>query len=201
MTDVHVIHWIELAKLHAHPANANVMAAGALRKLSRHIEKTGRYEPLLVRPHPEIGGEYQLINGHHRKRILEGLGHGQAACLVWELDDAQSLLMLATVNRLAGRDVPGKRLALVRELDQTAGVGDLAMLLPEDDRTLRKLLYRGPPPLPAAASLPAEMPEAFTVFLPGEEKRRLVAELKRTNGDVAAALLSWCRERGNAMGR
>ena len=90
MNSTHVITMIPLSKLHPHPANANTMSPALLRKLQTHIAASGRYEPLLVRPHPQIAGEFQLINGHHRKRILERLGHAEAACLIWNLDDAQT---------------------------------------------------------------------------------------------------------------
>jgi hypothetical protein len=39
-----------------HPENSNFMNAEIARKLRRHIERTGRYEPLTVQPHPSDSG-------------------------------------------------------------------------------------------------------------------------------------------------
>ena len=48
-----------------HPENSNFMNADTAQKLRRHIERTGRYEPLTVRPHPSEEGKFQVINGHN----------------------------------------------------------------------------------------------------------------------------------------
>jgi ParB-like chromosome segregation protein Spo0J len=194
------IQMIELSKLVPHPKNANVMAKTAMAKLKRHIARTGRYEPLVVRRHPRQEGKFEMINGHHRKRVLEELGHTEAACLVWELSDSEALLLLATVNRLSGKDAGGRRAelleALAGEMGDTAEDGcaiichELAALLPEEEGALRKLLA-DPGPVMAEPAAIAEMPEAFTVFLSCGEKRRLVAALRRTDRDLGRALMMW----------
>lgn len=61
---------IPVALLVAHPENSNFMDAGTLKKLRRHIDRTGRYEPLTVRPHPWEEGKFQVINGHSQRRYL-----------------------------------------------------------------------------------------------------------------------------------
>ena len=109
------------------------MSGEVMGKLRRHIERTGRYEPLVVRPHPAIGGAFELINGHHRKEVLESLGYAEAQCLVWDLSDAETLMLLATINRLGGEDAPGKRLGLLESLSEAmaASAAELAKFLPE----------------------------------------------------------------------
>jgi len=47
-----IVQWIPLNRLEAHPENANRMAPALLAKLKAHIQRTGRYEPLVVRPIP-----------------------------------------------------------------------------------------------------------------------------------------------------
>src|ERR1043165_6360402 len=125
------IREIEIGRLIAHPKNANVMEPAVRRKLRRHIERTGRYEPLVVRPHPTVAGSLELINGHHRKLVLEELGHATASCVVWQLDDAETLMLLTTVNRLGGEDAAGKRLELIEALSGAikAGPEELAKWL------------------------------------------------------------------------
>jgi hypothetical protein len=186
---------IEISKLLPHPKNANVMSLGVMKKLRRHIEKTGRYEPLVVRRHPSVAGSYELINGHHRKRVLEELGHERAACVVWELDDVETLMLLATINRLGGEDAPGKRLELLEAMSEQMGVGEMSKWVPEDAEMLGKLLRRGEVVVRIDPPRVGEMEEAFTVFLKHEEKRRLVEALRREGEDSGAVLMGWVGER------
>jgi ParB-like chromosome segregation protein Spo0J len=190
------IQEIALERLVAHPQNANVMPPATMKKLRRHIERTGRYEPLVVRPHPTRPADFELINGHHRKEILAELGHTHAACMVWPLSDAETLLLLATVNRLGGHDSPSKRLALLEQLsDQLdANPHDLALLLPEEEATLAKLLAEDEIQPIADAPPLDDMWEAFTVFMPAHQKTQLLTALKKTNPNLAAALEIWTRE-------
>src|SRR3990172_4622860 len=64
------LYEIALENLVPHPENSNHMSAETLRKLRRHIERTGRYEPLTVRPHPHDRGKFEALNGHVLLRRL-----------------------------------------------------------------------------------------------------------------------------------
>jgi ParB family chromosome partitioning protein len=110
-----------------------------LKKLRRHIERTGRYEPLTVRPHPSAKGKYEVLNGHNRLRVLRAIGHESARCVVWEVDDAQARLYLATLNRLAGSDIPERRAALLESLLGGFDIAELSALLPDDRRQIEEL--------------------------------------------------------------
>ncbi len=109
--------------LEEHPENNNFMDADSLLKLRRHIEKTSRYEPLTVRPHPWKEGKYQVINGHNRLRVLRALDHSSTRCVVWNLDDHQARLYLATLNRLSGHDIPERRAVLLENLLACFSIG------------------------------------------------------------------------------
>ena len=188
---------ISLGLLVGHPENVNVMSVGVMRKVRKHIERTGRYEPLVVRPHPREAGCFELINGHHRKEILEGLGYTEAACVVWDLTDGEALLLLATINRLSGEDSPGKRLKLLEHLaaDMEATAGEIAALLPETEGTIERVLGRHVVQEMEAAPDFEAMPEALTFFMSGREKRRVLGVLRRTDKDAGVALQIWATER------
>jgi len=121
---------IPLGKLAAHPDNPNRMSDTNFRKLVRNIERSGLYEPLTVRPSPEGRGFFQIINGYHRWKALEQLGYEEANCAVWEIDDEQADIFLATLNRLRGSDEAGKRIMLLKRLNAIIEAGKLAKLLP-----------------------------------------------------------------------
>ncbi len=130
---------VPLDDLVAHPLNSNVMPEEFQAKLKAHIKRTGRYPFLVVRPHPEEAGKYQVLDGHHRVAILRDLGHREARCDVWEVDDREAKLLLATLNRLQGQDLPIRRAQLLHELLGEMNVGDLAGLLPETDKQIEEL--------------------------------------------------------------
>ena len=156
---------VALDDLVAHPLNSNVMPPDLQEKLRVNIQRTGRYPFLVVRPHPEEKGKFQVLDGHHRVAILRDLGHTEARCDVWQVDDREAKLLLATLNRLQGQDLPIRRAQLVHELLGEMSADDLAGLLPETDKQLEELhaLLEFPAD-EIAAQLAAEAEEAEKVL-------------------------------------
>jgi ParB/RepB/Spo0J family partition protein len=134
-----MVREIDISSILPHPENSNRMDAETLSKLRRHIENTDRYEPIIVRPHPAEEGKFQVINGHHRLHVLKALGQANAKCVVWEVDDVQTRLYLATLNRLSGEDTPERRALLVGSLLESFELDDLTDLLPESHDQLAEL--------------------------------------------------------------
>ena len=153
---------VPLDDLVPHPLNSNVMSEDLREKLKAHIKRTRRYPFLVVRP---FGEKYQVLDGHHRVAILRELGHTEARCDVWDVDDREAKLLLATLNRLEGQDQPIRRAQLIHELLGEMGMEDLAGLLPESDRQLEDLhsLLEFPAE-EVAAQLEAEAEEAEKVL-------------------------------------
>ena len=123
---------IALDLLYEHPLNANLMPEGRVEKLTHNIGRSGRYPPLIVRAHPELSGHFQILDGKHRVEALRRLGLREALCYFWPCDDAEALVLLATLNRLEGEDVPARRADLLAELSALLPPEQLAELLPED---------------------------------------------------------------------
>jgi ParB-like chromosome segregation protein Spo0J len=130
---------VPLDDLLPHPLNSNVMAPELREKLLAHIRRTGRYPFLVVRPHPVESGRYQVLDGHHRISVLRDLGHIEARCDVWDVDDREAKLLLATLNRLEGQDQPLRRAQLLHELLAEMSAVDLGGLLPESEAEIRDL--------------------------------------------------------------
>ena len=144
-----VIQTVDIEKLIAHPDNPNRQSKSNFSKLVRNIERTGKYEPLVVRPHPQKAGYFQLINGHHRCKALEQLGHKQACAIVWDIDDEQTDILLATLNRLSGSDDLGKKLLLLKRLNNNLNTKELAKLIPQTAGQIEKLVTMKMPSAPA----------------------------------------------------
>ena len=130
---------IPLDDLLPHPLNSIVMSAEYREKLLTHIRRTSRYPFLVVRPHELEPGKYQVLDGHHRISILRELGHTEARCDVWDVDDREAKLLLATLNRLEGQDQPLRRAQLLHELLAEMSAVDLGGLLPETEAEIRDL--------------------------------------------------------------
>ena len=170
---------IAIDKLVAHPANSNVMSEELLVKLRRHIARHGNYEPLVVRPHPEQAGHYQLINGHHRKLVLARMGHKHADCVVWDISDDETLMLLATVNRLSGQDDPKKRAQLLAVLAGRFKDKELLRNLPEKRHQLQKILSLNQPAKMVQPEKIAELPQALTFFVNKNQKKIIEQGLGR----------------------
>jgi ParB family chromosome partitioning protein len=168
------IQSIALDRLVAHPDNPNRMSKTNFKKLIRNIERTGRYEPLVVRPAPQQPDFYQIINGHHRKRALQELGYKKADSIIWDINDEDADIMLTTLNRLGGSDILEKKLVLLKRLNQRIQTKNLAKLLPQTARQIERLAnLKRPkaPPAPAKNSFLNTM-----VFFLNDKQYKTVAE-------------------------
>jgi hypothetical protein len=187
---------LALDHLDDHPLNANVMPPDAMAKLTRHIEATGDYPPLIVRRHPQKdpadSGRFQILDGHHRARALRALGYEQARCEIWEADDQRAIMLLLTLNRLHGEDDPRRRGELLEHITATIAIPALTQWLPDDAERIDALLTLArpieasdlaPPPDPDA------MPQAVTFFFTEPQRRELFERLADVADDRSEALV------------
>jgi len=141
---------IPIDKLTAHPGNPNRMSKRNFARLVRNIERTGRYEPLVVR---RQGDGFQIINGHHRCRALKQIGYETADAVVWDVDDAEADILLTTLNRLGGSDVLQKKLALLERINRNMHAREMAKLLPFTRSQIERLKNLKVPSAPANISV------------------------------------------------
>ncbi len=181
---------IPLKQLQPHPANSNVMTGELFDKLIEHIKRHDRYPPIIVRQLTD-SQDYQIIDGHHRVRAVEKLGYAKARCVVWQVDDDETLVLLATLNRLQGQDDPHKRAALVARLSERLDIAKLAQLLPEQVEQLERLgRLHAPPPAPRPPQRLDDMPVPVHFFLLPAQRRQLEQKLKQLGGPREQALMT-----------
>ena len=140
------IQTVPIEKLVAHPDNPNRMSAKIFAKLVRNIERTGRYEPIVVRPK---GDSFEILNGHHRVKALQQLGFKTVDVVVWDVDDKEAGILLATLNRLGGSDVLEKKLALLNRLSKQMQIRTLGKRLPQTATQINRLTKMRRPTTPA----------------------------------------------------
>jgi len=171
------IESIGINKLIAHPANPNRMSNGTFSKLAAHIERTGNYEPVIVRPHQQRTGCYEIINGHHRVAALKKLGSDTCDCVIWQVDDAETLVLLATLNRLSGHDVLEKKAELIKDLSERFSIKDLAKRLGDTKRAIERLKNLKVPAKPAAGEHKAFL-NPLVFFLTDEQKQTVTEAIE-----------------------
>jgi ParB-like nuclease domain len=192
---------IPMANIRKHALNANLMHPELKGKLKELIGREGRYPPLIVRP---LDGTdvVELLDGEQRFDVLIELGADEVWCCLWPCDDQEALILLATLNRLEGQDVPGRRAALIAELEAHASLAELAKLLPETEAELRQtraLLEFDIETLMAdltaqADRVAAESPALFTFVVPADD----ADEVRRAIG-TAAGPLEGTNKNGRAL--
>jgi ParB-like chromosome segregation protein Spo0J len=191
---------IPLDQLVPHPMNPNVMPDELKAKLAANIGTSGRYPPLIVRPLDS--GSFQILDGHQRADVLRDLGETTAVCYVWPASDEEALILVATLNRLEGQDIPGLRAALIAELQAHETLTELARLLPEDEAQLEATLELLDFDIEGlverlteeANRSAAEGPQLFTFAVDVED-----AHLVGTAIDRAASMLTGRNRRGRAL--
>lgn len=181
---------VKIEALQPHPDNPNRMSKADFKKLVRHIERTGRYEPIIVRPVPSCvardascktntqnskrNTQYEIINGHHRVEALKQLGRQTCDCVVWDVDDDETRLLLATLNQLSGKDILDKKTALLQKLNDKLKVEQLSKLLPQTASQIQRLIELNNYKLKiksAKATTESSFAQPMVFFLSTEQKR------------------------------
>lgn len=110
-----------------------------LDKLEVNIKRTKNYPALIVRKLSKI--RYQILDGWHRTIVVrDRLKWPKIKCEVWEVDDKQALILLATLNRLRGSDGTEKRARLLQAIFDFEPDPDVELLLPESGENIDALL-------------------------------------------------------------
>ncbi len=174
MEAVRQIRAIGIDRLLANPASPNRMPKTAFGKLKSHIDRTGNYEPIVVRSHSGRPRCFEIINGAHRVEALAQLGYTSVDCVVWDVDDDEMMVLSGTLNRLGGRDDLGAKSALIKRLCERFDVRQLAARLPESAGTIERLRD-----LKKQSPATAEKAKAFlnpVVFFLTDEQKQILNE-------------------------
>lgn len=135
---------LETAKLHPNSWNPNIQQPPVVRALSESLDTFGFIEPVTVRPHPELDGEYEIVNGEHRWREAVERELPVVPCIILQLTDAQARKLTVILNEVSGdADVALLGKLLVEVQDLLPEEEPLGLALPYSDQALQHLLTLG----------------------------------------------------------
>jgi len=132
---------IPLHKLNEAPWNPNQMDESMLARLERSIKRYGIVENLVVRPLPN--GEYEVLAGNWRLKVLSDLDVDMVPCVVVEMDDANARLLAQALNNIQGEDDLGLRAELLRQVLDTIPQEEVLSVLPDTAESLTALSSMG----------------------------------------------------------
>jgi len=163
---------LALSDLTGRGDRASLLSTRAKAALADHISRLGCYPPLIVRPHPDRAGKYEILDGHHRAEVLRSLGEETARCEVWPVDSADADIAAATLNHLHGRPDAKGRARQVKRLVRSLGRDLAAARLGMTPAALRQQLAatQGPRRSEPAAGLDLR---AVVFHLSAEDEQHL----------------------------
>jgi len=153
-----------------------------VRELLESIKASGQQVPILVRPHPETQGRYQIAYGHRRVRALAQIGHPVKA-VVRQLTDEELVVAQGQENN-ARRDLSYIERALYASRLEKAGYNreTLMAALAVDKTQLSKLIS-------SVAKIPMDIIEAIGPA-PEMGRNRWVALAQKFDTDDQAVFIA-----------
>lgn len=105
---------IPLSKLHEYPEQSVFsMNEDELEQLTENVRASGILQPLIVRVHPQIPGDFQIIAGHRRREAARRAGMETVPCQVYMgmTDDEAKTVFYATNMGQRSELLPSERAA------------------------------------------------------------------------------------------
>jgi len=130
---------IALSDIESNPnrdLNFNPLHEEKLVALMASINETGFWSNVIVRPHPEKKGKYQLSYGHHRLESAKRCGIKEAEFVVRNLDDNFMIKMMEAENSEDYRYCPLSLLESCRAVVNALAEGRIASFYKVEDGTL-----------------------------------------------------------------
>lgn len=79
----------------------------AMKEMAQSVRENGVLVPALVRP--KVGGGYEMVSGHRRKRAAELAGLREIPCIVRNLTDDQAIVIMVDSNLQREQILPSEK--------------------------------------------------------------------------------------------
>lgn len=135
---------LRIDQVHPNNWNFNRLSPSLRKKLRngmREVKKeTGTFLPILVRPHPELEGEYQIVDGENRYlELKEHFKKKKIPAIVADLPDSLAKQLTSTLNYIRGEKDDHLYANFLADLveNEKETVEHLASILPEEEAEIR----------------------------------------------------------------
>jgi len=108
---------LEFHQLDRRLESLRVRHPGRQRRLIASLAETGQQTPIIV---IESGGRYLVIDGHKRVAALQQLGHDTVAAVVWEMSEADALVLERSL-RMSEAETALEQGWLLQEMESRLG--------------------------------------------------------------------------------
>lgn len=95
----------EISEFPNHPFQ--VRMDDAMKEMAQSVRENGVLVPALVRP--KVGGGYEMVSGHRRKRAAELAGLREIPCIVRNLTDDQAVVIMVDSNLQREQILPSEK--------------------------------------------------------------------------------------------
>ncbi len=183
---------VPIENLIENPNSPSRMSKPTFAKLVRNIERTGLYEPVIVRhvgwasahavkamSNERQATKYEIINGHARVKALKQLGYKNVDVCIWDAGDMQADILSITLNRLSGTDILEKKLALLNRLSNQSDAKQLSELLPFTSGQIERYRNLKLPSKPAKQDSDS-FAEPVVFFVNKEQKQIIEQAIQKT---------------------
>lgn len=114
--------------LHPNPWNTNIVPPDGEAKIDASVKRFGMFKPIIVR---EVGGQYQIIGGAHRRDSAIRLGMASVPVInLGPIDDVRAKEIGLVDNGRYGND---DTIALAQLLEELGSPAELGEFLPYSD--------------------------------------------------------------------
>jgi hypothetical protein len=108
------------------------------------VLQQGRLPPIVVRDHPDQAGQFEIIDGFHRWKVVKKLKRPQIDIFsLGKVTESMARILTVTFNRIHGESDPDKYPVLIAqaiEANPDLSLEDLAKLLPETADQLQEVI-------------------------------------------------------------
>lgn len=134
---------VPVAALHPNPWNPNKQDERTYAAERESIREHGFIDPVLVRPHPDHLGEWQIIDGEHRWRAAQDEGATEIDIIPRAFTDTAAKKLTIILNETRGNADVALLGKLIADLSTELSPEDLRLGLPYSDAEMKHLLDVG----------------------------------------------------------
>jgi len=128
---------IDKSLLHPNPWNPNRTSERVQDAIKESVTEYGQVLELLVRPHPKIDGEYQILDGEHRYSVLP---ENVYCNVIHDVPDSHARKLTVILNETRGEADRIALSQLLAEVSQELDPEELLKALPYNADELNELI-------------------------------------------------------------